>query len=318
MGDILFVLDEPIMLKGVHMDIPVVMDIDDKITVEPQDYNEKNICELIVHNLDNRIGEYSNYATCYHNKMKKTDRTKQFHDDYIATLSIMTGKEIDAAKCGIRFNLPKQISKYARPLPYFMKFAGDYYAKLHEFNKFKSNMNSLCYDIERWENKKRTRKAVEDFDYHIMIDDSIEFVQERFDKVEEIYKDFNKTINRLLLEKNKCSDYDKNKEWIKKYLKITKKQAIAFDVNWNYYYDLYKNELLKITKNKKELVNYLVILCYEKHPRSKKKILWSVAGDWIANNIKQVNTEVLVRDLDGDINILGDTYKWQEVNADAE
>lgn len=312
-GDILFVLDEPIMNSGVHMDIPVVMDIDDKITVLPQDYTEENICELIIHNLDNRIGEYSNYATCYHNKMKKTEKTRKIHDDYIATLSIMTGKEIDAAKCGIRFNLPKQISKYARPLPYFMKFAGDYYQNLHEFNKFRSNMNNLCYDIERWENQKKTRKAVPEFDYHIMIDNEAPFVQEEFDKVEEIYKDFNKTISRLLLEKNKCRDYEKNKEWIKQYLKLTKKQTLCFDVNWNFYYEQYRNKLLEITKNKHSLVNYLVMLCYEKYPKSKKKILWSVAGDWMANNIKQVNQQILTRDRNGDIEILGDRYKWVEV-----
>lgn len=317
-GDILFVLDEPVMMSGVHMDIPVVVDVDDKITVAPQDYNEANICELIIHNLDNRIGEYSNYATCYHNKMKKTERTKKIHDDYIATLSIMTGKEIDAAKCGIRFNLPRQISKYARPLPYFMKFAGDYYQKLKEFNKFKSNMNNMCYDIERWENSKKTRKTTPGFDYHIMIDEETGIDEDILNQIDEVYKDFNKTISRLLLEKSKCGNYEKNKEWIKKYLKFTKKQTLAFDINWNYYYDIYRQKLLKITKNKKMIVNCLVVLCYERHPRSKKKILWSVAGDWIANNIKQVNDRVLTRDIDGDINILGENYKWVEVQAGVE
>lgn len=312
-GDILFVLDEPLMIKGVHMDIPMVMDVDDKITIAPAEYNEKNICDLILHNLDNRIGEYSNYATCYHNKMKKTEKTKKIHDDYVAVLSVMTGKEIDAAKCGVRFNLPRQISKYARPLPYFMKFAGEYYSKLHEFNKYRSNMNSLCFDIERWENTKKNRKYVKDFDYHLMIDENCPFNEENFNKVSEVYEDFNKTIRRLLLERSKCQNYEKNKDWIKKYMKINKKQAICFDVDWNYYYDSYRKKLLDITSNKAELVNYLVILCYEKHPRSSKKIIWSVAGDWVANNIKAVNKEILVRDVNGDINILGDKYKWESV-----
>lgn len=315
-GDILFILDEPIMIKGVDMTAPVVMDVDDKITILPQDYNEENICELILHNLDNRIGEYSNYATCYHNKMKKTERTKKIHDDYIATLSVMTGKEIDAAKCGVRFNLPKQISKYARPLPYFMQFAGDYYKKIKEFNKYRSNMNSLCFDIERWENTKKTRKTKEGFDYHIMIDDSVEIHEDVFNQVSELYIDFNRTIKRLLMEKNKCKDWDKNKEWIKKYMNITKKESVAFDVNWNYYYDMYKDKLRKISKNKKEIVNCLVKLCYEVHPRSSKKILWSVAGDWVVGNIKQYNKEIMLRDKDGDICILGDRYRWESVRVD--
>ena len=110
----------------------------------------------------------------------------------------------------------------------------------------------------------------------------------------------------------------KELSYVKKYLKFTKKQTLAFDINWNYYYDIYRQKLLKITKNKKMIVNCLVVLCYERHPRSKKKILWSVAGDWIANNIKQVNDRVLTRDIDGDINILGENYKWVEVQAGVE
>lgn len=315
-GDILFVLDEPVMISGVDMSVPVVMDVDDKITILPQDYNEENICELILHNLDNRIGEYSNYATCYHNKMKKTEKTRKIHEDYIATLSVMTGKEIDAAKCGIRFNLPRQISKYARPLPYFMQFAGDYYKILKEFNKYRSNMNSLCFDIERWENTKKTRRTTDDFDYHIMIDDGVEVDDDTLEKVEEVYLDFNKTIRRLLLEKSKCKDWEKNKEWIKKYMAINKKQAMAFDVNWNYYYDMYKDKLLSITRNKALLVNCLVKLTYERYPRSTKKILWSVAGDWVVGNIKVVNEQLLVRDPDGDISILGENYRWENIIND--
>lgn len=314
-GDILFVLDEPTMIKGVNMDNPMVMDVDDKITIEPEEYNEHNICELILHNLDNRIGEYSNYATCYHNKMRKTEKTAKIHRDYIATLSVMTGKEIDAAKCGVRFNLPKQISKYARPLPYFMKFAGEYYQRLHQFNKYRSNMNSLCYDIERWENTKKTRKFIPDFDYHLMIDESIELNEERFAQVKQIYEDFNKLVRMLLLERSKCADWEKNKEWIKRYMNITKKEALAFDVNWNYYYGEYRKKLLAVTKNKAELVNYLVLLCYEKYPKSSKKILWSVAGDWVVDNIKQVNEEILVRDKQGDVEILGERYKWEKVEC---
>lgn len=313
-GDILFVLDEPTMIAGVHMDIPIVMDVDDKITIAPEEYNEHNICELILHNLDNRIGEYSNYATCYHNKMKKTEKTKNIHRDYIATLSVMTGKEIDAAKCGIRFQLPKQISKYARPLPYFMKFAGEYYQRLKQFNKYRSNMNGLCYDIERWENTKKTRKFIPDFDYHLMIDDSVEFNEETFAKIKEVYEDFNKTIRMLLLERSKCSDWEKNREWIKKYMGINKKEALAFDVNWNYYYAEYRKKLLSITKNKAEIVNCLVKLCYELYPKSSKKILWSVAGEWVVDNIKQVNEYVLVRDKHGDLSILGEHYRWEKAD----
>ena len=97
---------------------------------------------------------------------------------------------------------------------------------------------------------------------------------------------------------------------------INKKQAMAFDVNWNYYYDMYKDKLLSITRNKALLVNCLVKLTYERYPRSTKKILWSVAGDWVVGNIKVVNEQLLVRDPDGDISILGENYRWENIIND--
>lgn len=75
-GDLLFVLDEPTMIKGVDMSIPVTMDVQDKITVEPDYYNIDSIEKLIINNSSNRIGEYSNYSSCYHNKMKKQKKQK--------------------------------------------------------------------------------------------------------------------------------------------------------------------------------------------------------------------------------------------------
>lgn len=177
-------------------------------------------------------------------------------------------------------------------------------------------MNGLCYDIERWENTKKTRKFIPDFDYHLMIDDSVEFNEETFEKIKEVYEDFNKTIRMLLLERSKCSDWEKNREWIKKYMGINKKEALAFDVNWNYYYAEYRKKLLSITKNKAEIVNCLVKLCYELYPKSSKKILWSVAGEWVVDNIKQVNEYVLVRDKHGDLSILGEHYRWEKADAE--
>ncbi|WP_459591729.1 RNA dependent RNA polymerase, partial [Enterobacter asburiae] len=147
------------------MSIPVTMDIQDKITVEPNYYNIDSIEKLIINNSSNRIGEYSNYSSCYHNKMKKTERTKKIHDDYISTLSIFVGKEVDASKTGIRFNLPKAIAKYARPIPYFMKYRSPYYATLRDFNKYRSNMNAMCFKIENWERKIKYTRTYDDFDY---------------------------------------------------------------------------------------------------------------------------------------------------------
>lgn len=341
-GDLLFVLDEPTMIKGVDMSIPVTIDVQDKITVEPDYYNIDNIEKLIINNSSNRIGEYSNYSSCYHNKMKKTSKTKKIHDDYISTLSIFVGKEVDASKTGVRFNLPKAIAKYARPIPYFMKYRSPYYATLKDFNKYRSNMNAMCFKIENWERKIKYTRTYDDFDYTIMIDNNIEDNQDIFDKIEKIYLEFVNLSKNLIIEQRSLNTYgdnrikqvkDKNnltikeiknlqkyekaKEYIQdNYLNVNKKFAKEYQVDWAYYYEDYKNKLLKITNNKKLIVNCIVKLCYEKYPKKSKKILWAVVGDWLPNNIEQVNHSIPCLDDNGEIEILGERYSLKEIKSE--
>ena len=79
-------------------------------------------------------------------------------------------KNIDYAKTGVMYNIPRYIAKYAKPVPYFMKYRSDYYAKMKKFSVAKSNMNRLAKDIESWQKAEiRFKKTYKDFDYKIMM-----------------------------------------------------------------------------------------------------------------------------------------------------
>jgi hypothetical protein len=83
------------MIQGVDEEAPVVIDIADKKTIEDEQYIEKNIIKSILLSMDNRIGEYSNVSTCYHNKMPTNQTTKDKYLNYINLISVLNGKEID-------------------------------------------------------------------------------------------------------------------------------------------------------------------------------------------------------------------------------
>ena len=68
------------------------------------------------------------------------------------------------------YNIPRYIAKYAKPVPYFMKYRSEYYAKMKKFSVAKSNMNRLAKDIESWQKAEiRFKKTYKDFDYKIMM-----------------------------------------------------------------------------------------------------------------------------------------------------
>lgn len=215
-------------------------------------------------------------------------------------------KAIDAAKTGVIYNIPRHIAKYRKPLPYFMKYASDYYRTLHKFAKTNCNMNRLCFEIEKWEKRFRYKRTYKDFDYKIMIDDSIEFNEERFKAIERIYLEFNKEMADLSKEMAMFKNYDKYKDDLANW--VDKKTASEFVVNWNYYYDLYRKRCKEICDNSKELANYAAILCYEKYPARNKKFLWQVAGEGIIANIKPIDIYLPLRDDNGEYEYLGKKY----------
>lgn len=83
-----------------------------------------------------------------------------------------------------------------------MKYAGPYYARLHNLSKAHSNMNLLCMSLERWERGVRMRKEpAGSFDWHIMYDPEVSYDQAVFDEIEAIFLDFNKAAKSNLSSK---------------------------------------------------------------------------------------------------------------------
>jgi hypothetical protein len=313
-GDLVLLVDNKIMMSGVNRDVPVVIDIDDKITAIEEDINKGNLVKLVLRTMNSLIGETSNCASGYHNKMPKTKEQKKIYESYIDLLSVINGKAIDYAKTGVLFNIPRNIAKYSKPLPYFMKYASDYYYKQNKFSKSQSNMNKLCFEIEKWEKTIKWKHTCKDFDYHIMLDDSIIIDENIFNQVESIYLDFCKEMKELGILQNKLKRYKQYAEEFDGYITYSESQNISID--WQHYYNKYKSQCLNICKDIKMLANIVVLLCYEKYPNKSKKFIWKIAEEGIINNIKQVPIKLPKRDDNGNKIYLGKKYSIIDVNLE--
>lgn len=314
-GDLIALVDEPVMMKGVDRSASIVIDIDDKITALEEADTLENKLKVVLRGMNSLIGETSNCATAYHNKLAKSDETKQKYNKYIDLLSVINGKAIDAAKTGVIFNIPRHIAKYGRPLPYFMKYASPYYAKMKKFNYRNSNMNRLCKEIERWEKQFRYKRSYKDFNYKIMMDDKIPVNEETFSQVEELYLEFNKKIAAINKELQMIRTYANYESDLMGW--ASNGNSKEFIVNWQYYYDQFKSKRLKICPDCKELANYAVMLCYEKYPRRNKKFMWRVASDGILQNLQPITIKLPSPDDNGSYEYLGKKYDmvdftWEE------
>jgi hypothetical protein len=307
-GDLVLVIDEPIILRGIERGIPITMDIEDKITALAETYNIDNIANLIMRSFDNRIGDYSNYATCYHNIQTKTEEQHKKYSDYISILSVATGKEIDKAKTGVSFILPRHIVTYAGKLPYFMKYASPYYKTLKIFNNNQSNMNRLCYEVEKW-GKDLHIVSSGKFDPSIMIDTDVTYSDDEFAAIEKIYCEFIKDIGEMKRDQYKFANYDKYRSWIWENYQFTRYEATNFMFDWAYYYELYKVRCAEVVPDVKKLANIVTNICYYKYPKRGKNFIWVVAGDGVVQNIKQTRITLPLRDNNGNITILGKNYR---------
>lgn len=95
MGDLVFVLKNQTMMSGVDRNAPIVLDIDDKVAAAAELDTTENRYKITLRTMKSLIGEYSNYASAYHNKCPKTAEQKQKYGKYIDIISVITGKSID-------------------------------------------------------------------------------------------------------------------------------------------------------------------------------------------------------------------------------
>lgn len=92
MGDLVLVINNPIIMSGVHKDVPVVIDIEDKITALSELFTNENRIKCIFRGMKNMIGEISNMASSYHNKITNSEARKQEYESYIDLLSVCNGR----------------------------------------------------------------------------------------------------------------------------------------------------------------------------------------------------------------------------------
>lgn len=314
-GDLCNLIDNEIMMKGVDRNCSIVMDVEDKITTIDEPYTKEYLYKLVLRTMNSLIGETSNCATTYHNKIAKTDEHKKKYEQYIDLLSVINGKAIDFAKTGVIFNIPPYIAKGGKPLPYFMRYRSEYYNKQSNLSRTWSNMNRLAYDIEKWERKSvKFKNTYKDFDYSIMINPNIKFDEDRFNQIERVFLEFCKEIDELSKENRMLREPEKYKNYFHEmYPDQTLEDLRYFTINWNYYYNKYKNECKKICANKQELANIAVTLCYEKYPSRNKKFMWKVASDGILLNLKQKSIFLPKKDQNGEFEYLGKKYSLMEV-----
>lgn len=306
-GDLVLLLDEPDMMRGVRRDLPSVIDVEDKITALSEEDTAEGRYALTLRTMKSLIGEYSNYASVYHNKCPQTEEQKKKYMDYVSIISVITGKSIDSAKTGVIFYMPKFISKYGRPLPWFMRYRSEYYYR-QKLSRAPSNMNRLCWDIERWQKQIRWKRTYKDFDYGIMLRDMDEDPEIKL-QIEQVYADFCKEMRELAVDQARIRNG--GVEGISKY------DAAHFVLNWGEYYEKYRQKCREICPDVSLLANICVRLYYEDHPSWNPKFMWIVADDGILKNLHRDEfVNLPVRSETGKYEYLGRGYDMISVVPD--
>lgn len=291
-GDSVLLVDNKTMINGVNRNAPIVLDIEDKATTLEQGDNPENKLNVILLGMHGLIGETSNCATTYHNKMPQTLEQKKKYEKYIDTLSTINGKAIDAAKHGVLIKIPMHIAKYGKPVPYFMKYAKPYYAKQKKHLKSQSNMNRLCWEVEKWHKAMRWERRDKGFDYRIMINESIVVDEEIFTEIEKVFHEYNREFS-------KCKSDEHS----------IKREYGDFKYCWDEFYDNFRAKCNAICPNKAMFVNIAATICYEKFPKRSKGFLWHLAGEALVDNIKQVEVQLPLRDeVNGKCEYIGKKY----------
>lgn len=186
-----------------------------------------------------------------------------------------------------------------------MKYAGDYYSGMTQFNRARSNMNRLCMDLEHWSREITYKRNAVPFDYTIMIDESIEVPEDIYNKIDAIYGYYCKEMKELSEDQANIRKYGAPG--------VSRSNTKNFLINWEFYYAKYRDLCRAICPDKKMLANIAVKLCYEKYPSRNKKFIWIVAGSGVIDNIKQIDFELPYKDDAGEYRYLGKRYSFMNV-----
>ncbi len=93
-GDLVDLIDEPIILNGIPEETHIVIDVEDKITSKSETDTPENKLACTLRGLKSMIGEISNMASSFHNKDTKDEAMRKMFNSYIDLLSVINGKAI--------------------------------------------------------------------------------------------------------------------------------------------------------------------------------------------------------------------------------
>ena len=295
-GDIFFLCNEPIVINS-KIDKNIILDIEDKATAKPKEYNKENIIEYEVMTRDNRIGEITNVATSIENKYTTNEEIKELYSNYSSLLRIFQGKEIDFLKTGTRWQMSSGLRKHLKQLPYFLLF--NYPQKLKTYNTLKdknklienkedklklnayhspSPMNELCDYICTWEKK----NIMWDNDLKNLIDTRVLIVNNDLDLSDKkVCKIVRKYINIYA---------EESKRHLELYKDNTSKSA---DDGSSTYYAAMSLVIEKLKKDlsnelnldEETIANYVIKVSYSSLS-TKKSFAWMGYGDYIIKNLK--------------------------------
>ena len=289
-GDIFLLCNEPIVIDS-KIDKNIILDIEDKATAKPKQYNKENLIEYEVMTRDNRIGEITNVATSIENKYTTNDEIKELYSNYSSLLRIFQGKEIDFLKTGTRWQMSSGLRKHLKQLPYFLLF--NYpkklkaYTNLKEKNKlienkedrFKLNayhspspMNELCDYICTWEKK----NILWSNNINDLIDTRVLIVNNDLDLTDKkIIRIVRRYINEYADESRKHLNLHKDNKSNGDYYFIMSKITEKF-----------KESLMNELKLDEETVaNYVIKTSYNNFSISKS-FAWAGYADYIIKNLK--------------------------------
>lgn len=171
-------------------------------------------------------------------------------------------------------------------------------------------MNRLCRHIESVDfGIKNIVKEDHDEEYykHLINGDELVIDEEKYKKVLKVYKNFKQTSENLA----KTTSYERS---------VKSDNDELIEMNIKLAYEELQNDLLKISSNIYEVVDYLIYMFYVDKQESNKEVLWTVFGDYIFENIRSKFNKITipVPDDNGEINYLNKKYTLKEVVLDNE
>ncbi|KAA9007370.1 hypothetical protein F4V43_02465 [Paenibacillus spiritus] len=279
-GDAVMLCRDEILVNS-RINVPIVVDIEDKKSSSPVEYTIDNIIKYECNSRDSRIGEITNIATSILNQYTEDATWKKINADNVSLLRLYQGKEIDYVKTGFRWVISKNLRKYLKRLPHFILY--NYPKKLSVYNKIKrinqqnrhddripynsfkspSPLNELCDYICQWERHNIIWDRKVNNNIELMIDHSYDLSN----------KHILKNIKRL---------YDEFKVEFQVYLDNGDTDGNEFDMLC----DKYREKFSEIRLDNNLLANYGIKVAYRS--LSEDKLLcWTLFGDNIVKNIRK-------------------------------